>query len=112
MHMYANDATLKIGISHVRPVLPDLLDFVARTGFAAEEVTTLLADWEDAPERIERTSPNSCCTELRSAPDLLGSPGHRRRARRWPGCRHSRSGGGIGDVSANCSEHFVPLRLS
>ncbi|MEV0031177.1 alcohol dehydrogenase catalytic domain-containing protein [Nocardia sp. NPDC050793] len=50
MHMYANDATLKIGVSHVRPVLPDLLDFVASTGFSAEDVTTLLADWEDAPE--------------------------------------------------------------
>ena len=49
MHMYANDATLRVGVSSVRPVLPDLLDFVARTGFAAERVTTLLADWEDAP---------------------------------------------------------------
>ncbi|MFX0578178.1 zinc-dependent alcohol dehydrogenase [Nocardia nepalensis] len=47
MHMYANDATLKIGVSHVRPVL---LDFIARTGFPAEQVTTLLADWDDAPD--------------------------------------------------------------
>lgn len=50
MHMYANDMTLKVGVSHVRPVLPELLEFVARTGFAAEGVTTLTADWEDAPE--------------------------------------------------------------
>ncbi|GAF46492.1 zinc-dependent alcohol dehydrogenase [Rhodococcus wratislaviensis] len=49
MHMYANDATLKIGVSHVRPVLPELLDFVSRTGFPAEHVTTMLADWDDAP---------------------------------------------------------------
>lgn len=49
MHMYANDATLRVGVSSVRPVLPDLLDFVARTGFPAERVTTTLADWEDAP---------------------------------------------------------------
>jgi threonine dehydrogenase-like Zn-dependent dehydrogenase len=49
MHMYANDATLRVGVSSVRPVLPDLLDFVGRTGFPAERVTTLLADWEDAP---------------------------------------------------------------
>jgi threonine dehydrogenase-like Zn-dependent dehydrogenase len=49
MHMYATDATLHLGVSSVRPVLPDLLDFVARTGFPAENVTTLLADWEDAP---------------------------------------------------------------
>ncbi|MEV0059394.1 hypothetical protein [Nocardia sp. NPDC050718] len=40
---------LKIGVSHVRPHLPDLLAFVAETGFPAEEVTTLLADWDDAP---------------------------------------------------------------
>jgi threonine dehydrogenase-like Zn-dependent dehydrogenase len=49
MHMYANDATLRLGVSNVRPVLPDLLDFVARTDFPAERVTTVLADWEDAP---------------------------------------------------------------
>ncbi len=50
MHMYANDATLTIGVSNVRPVMPDLLDFVARTDFPAERVTTLVADWDDAPE--------------------------------------------------------------
>ncbi|OBB99494.1 zinc-binding alcohol dehydrogenase [Mycobacterium sp. 852013-50091_SCH5140682] len=50
MHMYANDATLQIGVSHVRPVLPDLLDFVVQHEFPAEEITTLTADWDDAPE--------------------------------------------------------------
>jgi threonine dehydrogenase-like Zn-dependent dehydrogenase len=50
MHMYATDATLHLGVSSVRPVLPDLLDFVARTGFPAEKVTTVLADWDDAPD--------------------------------------------------------------
>lgn len=49
MHMYANDITLRVGVSHVRPVLPELLDFVAREDFPAESVTTLTADWEDAP---------------------------------------------------------------
>lgn len=49
MHMYAADATLRLGVSHSRAVLPDLLDFVDRTGFPAERVTTLLAPWEDAP---------------------------------------------------------------
>ena len=49
MHMYANDARLHVGVSSVRPGLPDLLDFVARTGFPADKVTTELADWEDAP---------------------------------------------------------------
>ena len=49
MHMYATDATLRVGVSHARAVLPDLLAFVARTGFPAEQVTTLTADWDDAP---------------------------------------------------------------
>ena len=57
MHMYANDATLKIGVSNVRPILPDLLNFIAREKFPAEEVTTLTADWEDAPEAyVARTT--------------------------------------------------------
>jgi threonine dehydrogenase-like Zn-dependent dehydrogenase len=50
MDMYATSATLKVGVSHVRPVLPELLDFVATSGFPAERVTSLLADWDDAPE--------------------------------------------------------------
>jgi len=50
MHMYANDATLKIGVSNVRPILPEVLDFIARQDFPAEVVTTLTADWDDAPE--------------------------------------------------------------
>jgi threonine dehydrogenase-like Zn-dependent dehydrogenase len=49
MDMYATSATLRVGISHVRPILPTLLDFIATTGFPAEQVTSLLADWEDAP---------------------------------------------------------------
>jgi threonine dehydrogenase-like Zn-dependent dehydrogenase len=49
MHMYATDATLRVGVSHARAVLPDLLDFVARTRYPAEEVTTLTAHWDDAP---------------------------------------------------------------
>ena len=49
MHMYATDATLRVGVSHARAVLPDLLAFVARTGFPAEQVTTLTAPWEEAP---------------------------------------------------------------
>jgi threonine dehydrogenase-like Zn-dependent dehydrogenase len=49
MHMYANDITLRVGVSHVRPVLPELLDFVAKEQFPAELVTTMTADWDDAP---------------------------------------------------------------
>ncbi|MDL9935273.1 alcohol dehydrogenase catalytic domain-containing protein [Gordonia sp. ABSL1-1] len=50
MHMYANDASLHIGVSHVRPTLPGLLSFIAESGFPAEQVTTVLADWDDAPQ--------------------------------------------------------------
>jgi threonine dehydrogenase-like Zn-dependent dehydrogenase len=49
MHMYATDATLRVGVSHARAVLPDLLAFVARTRYPAELVTTLTADWDEAP---------------------------------------------------------------
>ena len=49
MHMYATDATLRVGVSHARAVLPDLLAFVARTRYPAEQVTTLTAQWDDAP---------------------------------------------------------------
>jgi threonine dehydrogenase-like Zn-dependent dehydrogenase len=50
MDMYATSATLQVGVSSVRPFLPEVLDFVANSGFPAEKVTSLLADWEDAPE--------------------------------------------------------------
>jgi alcohol dehydrogenase len=50
MHMYATSATLQVGVSHVRPVLPELLEFVAHENFRAEDATTLVADWNDAPE--------------------------------------------------------------
>ena len=57
MRMYATDATLRIGVSHARAVLPDLLAFIAATGFAAEQVTSLTADWDDAPRAYaERTT--------------------------------------------------------
>jgi threonine dehydrogenase-like Zn-dependent dehydrogenase len=50
MHMYATDATLRLGVSHARAILPSLLDFVHRTGFAAERVTTRTAAWDEAPD--------------------------------------------------------------
>jgi threonine dehydrogenase-like Zn-dependent dehydrogenase len=49
MRMYATDATLRLGVSHARAVLPELLAFVRDTGFPAERVASLTADWEDAP---------------------------------------------------------------
>lgn len=50
MDMYATSTTLRVGVSHVRPYLPDALDFVAEHDFPAEKVTSVLADWYDAPE--------------------------------------------------------------
>ncbi len=50
MDMYATSATLNVGVSHVRPHLPAMLDFIQRSDFPAERVTTLLAPWEDAVE--------------------------------------------------------------
>ncbi|MBT2235040.1 hypothetical protein [Nonomuraea sp. NEAU-A123] len=47
MRMYA---TLHLGVSHTRAILPELLDFVHRTGFPAERVTTLTAEWDQAPQ--------------------------------------------------------------
>jgi threonine dehydrogenase-like Zn-dependent dehydrogenase len=49
MRMYATDATLRLGVSHARALIPDLLAFIAETGFEAERVTSLTADWDDAP---------------------------------------------------------------
>jgi threonine dehydrogenase-like Zn-dependent dehydrogenase len=49
MRMYATDGTLRVGVSHARAELPALLACIARTGFPAERVTTLAADWDDAP---------------------------------------------------------------
>jgi alcohol dehydrogenase len=37
-------------LSSVRPHLPDVLAFVAAADFSAEMVSTLVADWEDAPD--------------------------------------------------------------
>lgn len=50
MDMYATSATLRVGVSNVRPRLPELLDFVVRSDFPAEKVTSTLLPWEDAPD--------------------------------------------------------------
>jgi alcohol dehydrogenase len=49
MRMYATDGTLRLGVSHARAIIPELLAFIARTGLPAERVTTLSAGWEEAP---------------------------------------------------------------
>jgi alcohol dehydrogenase len=49
MHMYATDITLRLGISHPRAVLPELLSWVHANDFPAERVTTQVASFDDAP---------------------------------------------------------------
>ena len=49
MRMYATDATLRLGVSHARALIPDLLAFIAQTGFEAERATSLTAAWDDSP---------------------------------------------------------------
>lgn len=57
MHMYANDITLHLGVSHPRAVLPELLDWINTNDFPAEEVTSSLASFDDAPQAYsERTT--------------------------------------------------------
>lgn len=58
VRMYATNATLRPGVSHVRAMLPTLLDFVSRTGFPAEQVTPLTADWEDVPSAFAARTTN------------------------------------------------------
>ncbi|MEU0236151.1 alcohol dehydrogenase catalytic domain-containing protein [Nocardiopsis sp. NPDC006198] len=71
MQMYANDSTLRLGVSHPRAVLRELLDFVERTGFEAERVTTLTADWEQAPQAYARRTTKLV---LRRDPLLASEP--------------------------------------
>lgn len=49
LQMYANSTTLKVGVSHARAFLPAVVDFVASGRFDPLAVTTVIADWEDAP---------------------------------------------------------------
>jgi threonine dehydrogenase-like Zn-dependent dehydrogenase len=49
MHMYANDITLHLGVSHPRAVLPELLSWIHANEFPAERVITQLASFDDAP---------------------------------------------------------------
>lgn len=50
LQMYANSVTFRIGVSHPRPDLPQVVDFIAKGRFDPRMVTTVLADWDEAPE--------------------------------------------------------------
>ncbi len=47
--MYFNSSTLHLGVSSPRSDLPGLLELLAGRRFQPEKVTTLVANWEDAP---------------------------------------------------------------
>ena len=70
MRMYATDATLRVGVSHARANLPDLIQFIAQSGFEAERITTLTAAWDDAP-----TAYLAKTTKVVLARDPLKPPG-------------------------------------
>lgn len=48
--MYFNSSTLQLGVSNPRSDLPGLLELIADRRFQPEKVTTLVANWEDAPQ--------------------------------------------------------------
>jgi alcohol dehydrogenase len=55
--MYMTSATLRVGVSHARADLPSVLALVADEKFDPSIVTTLVADWNDAPRAMfERTT--------------------------------------------------------
>lgn len=57
MQMYINDWTLRVGVSHPRADLPKLLALLEKRVFKPEIVTTVLADWDDAPRAfLEQTT--------------------------------------------------------
>lgn len=57
MQMYANSSTLHTSVSHPRSDLPELLPLIKSKKFQPEKITTVLANWDDAPEAfLERTT--------------------------------------------------------
>lgn len=49
MQMYINGSTFFTGISNPRADLPEVLDLIKSGKFKPELITTLVADWADAP---------------------------------------------------------------
>lgn len=67
MHMYANGVTLNVGISHPRPLLPELLDWMAGSDFAAERVATHVGHFDDAPKEYGAKAVKVVLTRERAA---------------------------------------------
>jgi threonine dehydrogenase-like Zn-dependent dehydrogenase len=51
-HMYVNGGTLTTGLANVRADLPDILETIRSGRLKPELVTTLLANWDDAPDAL------------------------------------------------------------
>lgn len=55
--MYSKSATFHIGISHPRRDVPEILPLIQSGKFKPQEITTLSADWENAPKAyLEKTT--------------------------------------------------------
>jgi alcohol dehydrogenase len=48
--MFGRNSTLTVARSHIRTVIPDVLDLVAAGRIHPESVTTTIASYEDAPK--------------------------------------------------------------
>ena len=55
-NMYMNSVTLRVGISHPRADVPAALSLIERGLFDPTKVTTLIADWDDAPRALRERS--------------------------------------------------------
>lgn len=51
-HMYVNGGTLRTGLANVRADLPEILETIRSGRLKPELVTTLQADWDDAPDAL------------------------------------------------------------
>jgi threonine dehydrogenase-like Zn-dependent dehydrogenase len=51
-YMYVNGVTLKTGLANVRADLPEILETIRSGRLKPELVTTLLADWDAAPDAL------------------------------------------------------------
>jgi threonine dehydrogenase-like Zn-dependent dehydrogenase len=55
--MYSRSATFHIGVSHPRRDIPEILPLIQSERFKPEQITTLIATWENAPEAyLEKTT--------------------------------------------------------
>ena len=50
--MFGRNSTLTVARSHIRTVIPEVLDLVAAEQIHPESVTTTIASFEDAPKAL------------------------------------------------------------